>query len=618
MPAERTVNIGCHSAMWGDTSLSAPQLLKSGDIEYLVGDYLAEVTMAILAKAHTSSGGTLGYATDFVSMVAANLPLIQKNKVKIVVNAGGVNPDGCRNAIAEVFKKANIPESQQPRVCTISGDNLLTSLTTEKLHEVVHKSHEMLLDTQHPAVESVLSSNAYLGAFPIAAALSEGYDIIITGRVADSALVLGPLIYEFNWQDDNYDALAAGTLAGHLVECGAQGTGGLFTDWDEVPNWETIGYPIVKVRRNGEFTLTKPAGTGGLLSVPAVAEQMLYEIGNPQAYFCPDVTCDFSEVIFSPTFCQDRKVTGIVVSNAKGRPPTSTYKACTTVMCGYMLAPILVIQGRRAVEKARKTASALLSRWEYLLKRHKFEPIADRRVEIIGTGGTRYGHMEEGGDDIREVVLRVAVRHDKKKPLNLIRREVMAAGVSMGQGTIGITRGLPSPGELIKCFSFLLPKTDLPYPCIDDVEHQAVPVKTDGGFDPACLHPHEPPAYTRPKSPFVHMTLDNLVYGRSGDKGDTANIGVISRKPEYVPFLAEYLTAARVKHFFEKRDCTGPVERFYLPGIGGFNFLLYGALGGGGTSSIHSDSLAKSFASVLLSMMVDAPAHWRLPEAAHM
>eukprot|EP01059_Diplonema_ambulator_P035513 TRINITY_DN8375_c0_g1_i1.p1 TRINITY_DN8375_c0_g1~~TRINITY_DN8375_c0_g1_i1.p1 ORF type:complete len:598 (+),score=200.83 TRINITY_DN8375_c0_g1_i1:519-2312(+) len=591
----RTVNIGCHSAMWGDSSLSAPQLLKSGEIQYLVGDYLAEVTMAIMAKAFMKSKGKYGYATDFVGMVVRNIKDIKGKGVKIVVNAGGVNPRGCKDALVAALEKVGVTL----KIGVVEGDNLRDKMAS------FADVKEMYSNESFP--KNAATCNAYLGAFPIAAALAEGCDIVITGRVVDSALVLGPLIHEFGWKSSEYNKLASGTLAGHLVECGAQGTGGLFTDYQKV-EWTNIGYPIIKVYSSGDFLLTKPKGTDGYVCPASATEQMLYEIGDPGAYHVPDVACDFTQV----TITQKDPET-VLVSNCLGQAPTSTYKVCATYPDGYSMAPVLIIQGRDAVLKAQKTADALFKRFTFILKAAKLPPLTATRVELIGGGGTRY-HQPEIAKETREIVLRMSFSHPDIKAMNLIRREISCAGVSMAQGTIGLQGGLAAPSAVVKCFSFLIDKEKCtPMITVDGVT-KPVPVDCKGGFPgSASLRVQGLSTQGGGKAVMTTMTLDHLCHGRSGDKGDIANIGIIARKPEYLGFLRRVLTPERVKAHFA-HNCKGHVERFDLPGSNSMNFLLHNTLGGGGTSSLHSDPLAKTYASQLLSMEISAPLAWRLPE----
>ncbi|MBV1875333.1 MAG: DUF1446 domain-containing protein, partial [Cycloclasticus sp.] len=283
----KKIKIGGASGYWGDSAYATEQLLSKGDVDYLVYDYLAEVTMSLLANAKSKSE-QLGYATDFVQQILKpNLSAIAERGVKVVANAGGVNLPACKEAIQSILDEQGI----KLKVGVVSGDNLLPR------EEELRASGVTEMETSETFPNKLASINAYLGAFPIAAALSAGADIVITGRVVDSATTLGVLIHEYNWSVDDLDKLSMGSLAGHLIECGCQVTGGNFTDWqDSCDGWADMGYPIVECDDSGDFVVTKAAGTGGLVSKLTVAEQMIYEIGDPQAYFLPDVVCDFSQV----------------------------------------------------------------------------------------------------------------------------------------------------------------------------------------------------------------------------------------------------------------------------------------------------------------------------------
>eukprot|EP01063_Lacrimia_lanifica_P008256 TRINITY_DN15336_c0_g1_i1.p1 TRINITY_DN15336_c0_g1~~TRINITY_DN15336_c0_g1_i1.p1 ORF type:complete len:628 (+),score=242.76 TRINITY_DN15336_c0_g1_i1:93-1976(+) len=617
----QSVRVGCYSAMWGDSTMSATQLLDGGRVQYLVGDYLAEVTMAIMAKAKMASKGKYGYATDFVQVMVENFKAIRSQGVKVLVNAGGVNPVGCKAALEKALEKAYPGEGRKLKIGVVLGDDVST-YPAEVQQGVIPAEHQKT---------KFASLNAYLGAFPLAAALGQGCDVVITGRVVDSALVLAPLIHEHKWTGGDYDLLSSGTLAGHLVECGAQGTGGLFTDYHDVPNWANVGYPVVDVQANGSFTISKPPGTGGLVTPASVTEQMLYEIGDPGAYLVPDVACDWTQVAMSQ-LSEDT----VLVQHAKGRPPTESYKTIGTYADGtYSMIATLVIEGRDAVGKARRTAEALLERWGVLLEKKKFAPFKETRVELLGHGGTRYPpfldlpYTNMDFQAPREVVLRMSVRHGNAKALQRIRREVSCAGVSMGAGTIGLIPGLPTPSAVVRCAMFLIPKSACPPPTLL-ISGAAAPVPCDGLPAAAPAPPAHPPAagvtrakagalgapvvypkeVTEEKGRYVLMTLDHLAHGRSGDKGDTANIGIIPRKPRYHAYLLNLLTPEVVKHYF-KDLCKGDVVRYELPGTSSMNFLLHNALGGGGTSSLHSDPLAKTYASMLLAMPIYAPAAWR-------
>lgn len=586
---EQTIRIGSASGFWGDTATAAPQLVHHGDIDYLVFDYLAEVTMSIMA-AQKAKDPAAGYATDFVQItMKALLPEIKARGIRVVANAGGVNPLACRDALAAVAKALGVTV----RIGVVLGDDL--SDRTDALRAA--GTTEMYTGAPFPA--RLASVNAYLGAVPIARALDAGCDIVVTGRCVDSAVTLGVMMHAFGWSVSDHDRLAQGTLAGHLVECGAQGTGGLFTDWDSVPDWENIGFPIIEADSDGSFVITKPPGTGGLVTPATVCEQLLYEIGDPRAYHVPDVACDFTGVRFEQLGAHRVRVTG-----ARGRAPTDTYKVSATHADGFRNAAFLVVSGDRAPAKARRTGEALLARMTRMLAEQGLPAFTETRLEVVGAEDM-YGASARPVS--REVVLKLAARAPSKASLELFAREFAPAGTSMSPGTTGLVGGRPSPSPVIRLFSFLMPKHALRIGIDIDGSFEAVTVPVDGGFDetglaPAIRHTAGPlPPDGRPRVPLIR-----LAHGRSGDKGDKANIGIVARRPEWLPLLAAWLTPARVaEHFLHN----GPsrVERFDLPGFDAMNFLLHDVLGGGGMASLRTDNLAKCYAQVLLTMPVPAP-----------
>ncbi|MEI8303293.1 MAG: acyclic terpene utilization AtuA family protein [Burkholderiales bacterium] len=588
---DKIVRIGGASGFWGDTAMSAPQLVRGAQIDYLVFDYLAEVTMSILA-AQRLKDPNAGYATDFVNITMKSLlPDLVARRIRVVANAGGVNPLACRDALARVAQSLGI----SLKIGVVLGDEISASVPGLRERGV----REMFSgDPMPPAFVSV---NAYLGAVPIARALDQGCDVVITGRCVDSAVTLGVLMHEFGWRDSDHDHLAQGTLAGHLIECGAQCTGGLFTDWDTVPDWENIGFPVLEASADGSFIVTKPAGTGGLVTPATVSEQLLYEIGDPRAYHVPDVCCDFTQVRFEQV--GEHRVR---VSGARGRAPTTTYKVSATFADGFRNQAVLVIGGHDAAAKARRTGQAILNRTTRMLAEAGLPPYSETRLEVLG-GEDMFGASAR--PESREVVLKIAVRCPAKASLDLFAREFAPAGTSMAPGTCGLGGGRPTPSPVIRLFSFLVSKTEVPVSI--DVDGQRSELRLAAGSDQPLTD--LPPQRVLASAPdwsgeaTVTVPLLRLAHGRSGDKGNKANIGVIARRAAYLPYLSAWLTPERVAAHFAHNE-PSQVERFDVPGFDAMNFLLHDVLGGGGMASLRTDNLAKAFAQVLLAMPVTVPA----------
>ncbi|MCA0245473.1 MAG: DUF1446 domain-containing protein [Proteobacteria bacterium] len=592
MAQKKTVRVGCHSGFWGDTETAAVQLVRHGNVDYLVSDYLAEVTMSIMA-AQKLRNPQAGYATDFVTAVMAPLAReIAEKKIKVVTNAGGVNPQACRDAVLKACEAAGV----KLKVAIVTGDDILPRVEEFRAAGV----REMDTGAELPA--KIVSMNAYLGGFPIARALDEGADVVITGRCVDSAVTLGALIHAFGWGMDDHDRLAAGTLCGHIIECGAQCNGGNFTDWRLVPDYDNMGFPVAEVEADGTFVLGKPENTGGLISTATVAEQMLYEIGDPRAYIVPDVVCDFTGATYEQVG-KDR----VRVAGAKGRPATDTYKVSTTWPDGFKFSSIFMLGGREAAAKGRHSAESIIKKTRRLFAEKNMADYRDVSIEVIGSEATYGPHSRTA--DAREVVVKIAAKHDQKEALSLLGREIapMSTGGVVGMaGSFGAGRVSPSP--VIRMFSCLVPKSMVPVTV--EVDGRAIPMQEgarSGGFTPASLPTERPPAPALPAGDTATVPLIALAYGRSGDKGDNANIGIFARKPEYEPILDSEVTEEAVATYFAHR-INGKVTRWRLPGIKGFNFLLRQALGGGGMASLKADPLAKAFAQMLLDMPVRVPA----------
>ncbi len=591
--SEKIVRIGGASGYWGDTSSAPRQLVEKGDIHYLVFDYLAEVTMSILAKLRARSEDA-GYAVDFVT--AAMKPLlgeIARKKIKVIANAGGVNLPACRKALERVALEAGVTL----KIGVVEGDDLMPRIKELRGMNI----REM--QSGAPLPEKILSANAYLGAFPIAAALDAGAEIVITGRCVDSALILGPLIHEFGWKAGDFDQLAAGSLAGHLLECGAQVTGGNFTDWREVADaWDDMGFPIAAVKANGMFVVEKPAGTGGLVSPLSVGEQLLYEIGDPKNYILPDVICDFSGVRLIQE-ARDR----VRVEGARGRAPSATYKVSATWPGGFASIGTMTVVGFEAAERARRNGEAILKKSRKLLADAGLGDYRRATLNVIGAE-TLYGANAHDAGAMREVVLRLAIHHDKNEGAELFSREFVGSGLSMATGRCSVAAGRPNVSPVVRLYSFLIDKDKVPIAVsVDGKPVVYSPAKIAATTEASAKTPETTPAL--PPGRRIEVPLVKLAVARSGDKGNDANIGVMARRAEYLPAIRAALTPAAVKNYFA-HYAEGPVERYDLPGLHALNFVLRDSLGGGGTSSANLDTQAKTYAQLLLAFPVPVPEAW--------
>lgn len=635
----RTVRIGGASGFWGDSAVGAPQLVEHGDVDFLVFDYLAETTMSILAGARLRNPEA-GYATDFVEVAMKSvLRDVVERGIRVISNAGGVHPHACARALEALARAQGVALE----VAVVEGDDALPVLDALRARDAGGAS---LVDVDgRPLPAKLLTANAYLGALPIRAALDAGARVVVTGRCVDSAVTLGALMHAFDWRADDYDRLAAGSLAGHLIECGCQATGGLHTDWDTVPDWPNIGYPIVEGGADGEFVVTKPPGTGGKVTPAVVAEQLLYEIGDPAAYRLPDVVCDFTQVRLDADGVDRVRVRG-----ARGRAPDARYKISATHVDGYRSSAMLTIVGIDAHAKAQRTGEAILARTRALFARQGWPDYAATRIEVLG-GESGYGpHANPALRVAREAVLRIAVRHPRREALECFAREIAPAGTSWSPGTTGAS-GRPSVSPSIRPLAFFAEKSLFSPAIVFRGERSVVSVpvgeaEAGAARDEASSVPPAPEGRgahgadgvhgvhgaplvdpgeerraaeggdeeaARAGSDLVEVPLVRLAWARSGDKGDTANVGVVARSPSLVPVLRAQLTARRVAAWLA--HCVeGPVGRYELPGIGAFNFVCERALDGGAMTSLRNDALGKGMAQMLLSLplridprLLDAP-----------
>ncbi len=602
-PMTKQVRIGCGSGFVNDSALGIAQILSDDQpLDYVIFEYLAEGIMAWLAADEAREPGS-GFSKHLLDIhLGPHLATLLDRGIRVVTNAGGLNPQGQADAI----RRAAAAIGRSPRIAVVIGDDLrprLDDIRALRLPEFYSGA---------PLPDGITSINAYLGAFPIAQALAAGADIVITGRNVDSALTLGPLIHAFGWTPSDYDQLAGGTAAGHLLECGAQATGGTFTDWRLVPDWATPGYPIAECRADGSFVLTKPAGTGGMVSVGTVSEQLIYEVQDVEAYMVPDVACDFSTARVR-AIGPDR----IEVSGVTGRPPTSTYKVSATFHDGWRATALFAVMGMAATERAHRMGDALVRRCRDMLRNRNLPDFTDVRVEVIGGSGTNDGAPHE-------VVCRIVARHPDQAGAELIADEGRSVMTTMAQGSTGMGPATVAP--VLALHSVLLEKAEVPvFVQLDNGDAEPSAIATAGGFDPATLlRPRFPAAAPSEDDELVPLLA--LAWGRSGDKADMFNVGIIARDSADLPYLSAALTEARVADWYRHvtNDGSPPrVRRFDAPGFHCINLTVENALGGGQTSGMRLDPNGKGMAQCLLAMPVAVPgavaerARRQLREAGH-
>jgi hypothetical protein len=442
------IRIASGQGFWGDLPDAPVHQVEGGPIDYLMLDYLAEVTMSIMQK-QLSRDPTAGYAKDFVSLMRRILPACVERDIKVTANAGGVNVEGCAAAIQAVARELGL--SGKFRLGIVTGDNLLP-----RLDDFLSRGIELRnMDTGEPLAQvrdRIQSANAYLGAWPMVEALNKGAQIVVTGRATDTGLTLAPLIHEFGWNQDDWNRLSAGTIAGHIIECGGQASGGNCQfDWRNIPDLANIGFPIVEAKADGTFVITKHEGTGGRVNVPAIKEQLVYEMGDPQEYITPDCVADFTTIQLEDAGTNRVRVFGI-----KGKPATEFLKVSISYSAGFKAVGTLVYSWPDAFEKAQAADKVLRARLDRMGL--EFDHI---QTEFVGASATHGPLAGEPSRDLAEVQLRVGVRGDNRASIEKFTKEIAPLILTGPPSVTGFAGGRPKVEEIVAYWPALIPKSEI-------------------------------------------------------------------------------------------------------------------------------------------------------------
>lgn len=610
MSKKEFIRIANAGGYWGDDPYALRrQVFGEMKIDYISIDFLAEVTMSILQKQRAKDPNA-GYARDFITSLEPILEECINKKIKIITNAGGVNPRACADALFALGNKKNL----NLKVAVIDGDDIISIIPNLRKNGIDFKNMETGENFDEFS-DKVLCANAYFGALPVAEALKSEPDIVLCGRVTDTGITLGAMMYEFKWKLDDYDKLAHGIVAGHIIECGAQASGGNFTDWQKVPSFIDIGFPIVECYADGSFYVTKHPNTGGYISAQTVREQLLYEMGSPQSYITPDVIADFSSIQVTSSSPEKVKISGI-----KGRKPTDFLKVSIGYEDGYKCSGTLIISGPDVRAKAEMFAKVFWIRLENeLLKAGYQTAINYKNTEYVGDDSTHKGMLKK--HDAIEILLKLTIRDNNKDKLNVFRK-LLPSMILSGPAGVAVTGGAPTISDVVSYWPALIPQESV-YPNIRIFEQKAKETKSNLLFEKlqikwpitngTALVNHSPidPWHsslisTMSTAKHIRICLMEIAHARSGDKGDTVNIGLIGRSPECYVWLRENITSEKVNDWFHSL-CKGKVSRYLVPNLWALNFLLEESLGGGGTMSLQIDAQGKTFSQALLRCEVDIP-----------
>jgi hypothetical protein len=599
------IRIANAGGYWGDD----PQALRRQvagalPLDYISIDYLAEVTMSILQK-QKAKDPRAGYARDFVTQIEPLLEAILRQGIRIITNAGGVNPAACAEALGAVARAKGLAL----RIALVEGDDL-----APRMAGLMAQGEPFLnMETGEPFAAhagQLLCANAYFGALPVAEALKAQPHIVICGRVTDTGITLAPLIHEFGWGPEAFDLLASGIVAGHIIECGAQATGGNFTDWKKVPSFFDLGFPIVEVSADGTFTVTKHPDSGGLVTCQTVREQLLYEMGHPQSYLVPDVIADFSTIRLEADGPDRVRVSGV-----KGRPPTDLLKVSIAYADGFKASGSLILSGPDARAKAEVFAEVFWERCRRELERTGLGPLEHTCTEYVGDDATHRSLTPPHAP--AEILLRLSAASASRERLEVYRK-LLPSMILSGPSGVAVTGGAPALSEVVSYWPALMPQA-CALASVRVLEERGtgrleevlatpdLPWPVTGGTAAAPAPELDPWPSFPGTGPLVTVPLMRIAHARSGDKGDTANIGLIGRSGPCYAWLRDHVTAADVKGWFHSH-CHGPVARHPVPHLWALNFLLEATLGGGGTMSLFIDAQGKTLSQALLRCEIQVPA----------
>jgi hypothetical protein len=582
--SKNIIRIGNCSGFYGDKLSAAKEMVEGGPIDVLTGDYLAELTMAILYNQRLQRGEDKGYVGTFLKQLKEVAKTCKEKNIKIISNAGGLNPESMAKEVVSILAEINV----DAKVAYIEGDNLINEL--EKL-QTQGETFENI-DRKIPLFESgckVLTANTYLGCWGIKEALDLGADIVICPRVTDASLTMGAAAWKFNWQRDDYDELAGSLAAGHIIECGAQATGGNYSFFEEVPTFKNIGYPIAEIEKDGSFTITKHPDTGGLVSIGTVTAQLLYEIAAPE-YLNPDVIAHFDTLKMKQVSDDKVRVTG-----CKGSTPPSTHKVCINLAGGYRNGMELILTGLDIEKKAKTFSDAL---FDTLGGKEQFDDVA---IEL-------YRQEKENPQSNEEAMASLRINVTSQDP-NKVGRIFTAKVIELGLANYPGFYSKSAPGSGAPFIIY--------WPALINSKHvketlhineKVVPITPTNqlGLDNVSCQVEQPKITQLVSEDYKEIHFGRIYGTRSGDKGGCANLGVWAKTDKAYEFLYHFLTVDRLKQLLPDM-VQFPIDRHEFANIKSLNFYVHGILQDGVSSSTRMDAQAKSLGEYLRAKLIEAP-----------